>query len=289
MKVETPAEQLLFSTLRIQTRTNIGTGAIVTHTWSDGKEGPFLVTNKHVVAGTQEAQVTFSLGEGDGEESQPRLGESYTVTMSQGAWSWTGHPSDSVDIAIMPLAGLVEHISDLGIDLFYKSIPTTLIPNEDELSEMDAVEEVLFIGYPSGIYDSSNNLPIARKGTTATHPAVDYESRPTFLIDASVFPGSNGSPVFVYNRGSLQTRDGRLVSGQRLHFLGVLSRVYRREDDGTIVFEEVQNSLRPKIRTQQMIDLGIVHKGKCVVEAIEHLLRQAGELPANGKNGASAS
>ena len=53
MKVETAAEQLLFSTLRIETESSVGTGAIVNHRWSEDAEGPFLVTNKHVVAGSK--------------------------------------------------------------------------------------------------------------------------------------------------------------------------------------------------------------------------------------------
>jgi hypothetical protein len=44
-------------------------------------------------------------------------------------------------------------------------------------------------------------LPISprffRRGMTATPPQLDYCGRPTFLIDASVFGGSSGSPVFL--------------------------------------------------------------------------------------------
>lgn len=289
MKVETAAEQLLFSTLRIQCESSIGTGAIVTHKWGDGKEGPFLVTNKHVVAGSQQGQITFSLGEGDGEERQPKLGERHTVTMSEAGWSWTGHPSDGVDIAVLPLGGLVSHVVRQGFDVFYKSIPTTFIPNEEELSEMDAVEEVLFIGYPNGIYDSANNLPIARKGITATPPEVDYDAKPCFLIDGSVFPGSSGSPVFLYRSGAWSTRDRQLRHGEQLRLLGILGSAYLREDDGAIRFEEIPAALRPIVKTPQMIDLGVVFSARCIVETIELLLRERGELPADSLNGADAA
>ena len=256
----------------------------MSHKWADGREGPFLVTNRHVVEGAQQGQVTFTLGEGDGDERQPKLGKTHTVTMSDGGWAWTGHPLDGVDIAVLPLAGMVKYVAEQGFDVFYKSIPTSLIPNEGELDELDAVEEVLFIGYPSGIYDSLNNLPVTRKGITATPPSVEYESKPIFLIDASVFPGSSGSPVLLYNVGAWSNRKGRLVGGQRLKLLGLLGAAYRREEDGTMTFEEIPAAVRPVIRTSQMIDLGIVYKAKCIVETIEHLLGQAGEVPTSDKN-----
>ena len=41
-------------------------------------------------------------------------------------------------------------------------------------------------------------MPILRRGTTATPIALNFEGRPEFLIDAAVYPGSSGSPVFVY-------------------------------------------------------------------------------------------
>ena len=51
MKVETAAERLFF-TRRIVTNAdppNMGTGVIVIHKLGDRAEGPFLVSNRHVV------------------------------------------------------------------------------------------------------------------------------------------------------------------------------------------------------------------------------------------------
>ena len=61
MKVETIAEQLLFATLRIETNRLVGTGFIVHHKWSENKNGLFLISNKHVVNGTTEGRLTFTL------------------------------------------------------------------------------------------------------------------------------------------------------------------------------------------------------------------------------------
>ena len=53
------------------------------------------------------------------------------------------------------------------------------------MSELSAIEEIIMIGYPVGIWDSANNMPIVRKGITATRPDIDYEGRKEFMIDAA--------------------------------------------------------------------------------------------------------
>ncbi len=57
------------------------------------------------------------------------------------------------------------------------------------------------VGYPVGLWDSVNNMPILRRGSTATLLDWTYEGRQEFVIDAACFPGSSGSPVFKYTVG----------------------------------------------------------------------------------------
>ena len=66
MKVETIHEQLLFSVVRLQTERAVGTGFIMHHYYEDGVV-PFLVTNKHVVAGAETLELFVHLkGSDDG-------------------------------------------------------------------------------------------------------------------------------------------------------------------------------------------------------------------------------
>lgn len=283
IKVETATEQLLFSTLRIvATREggleSVGTGFIVYHEWAQDAKGPFLVTNKHVVQETTTGHLTFTQMDNSTEELLPAFGSSTSISLSGAMWQWTGHPSDEIDVAVLPLAPTLAELRR-GIEKpFYKSISTQIMVGRSELASLDAVEEVIFVGYPSGIFDQINNLPIFRKGITATPPSVDYEGMPIFLIDASVFPGSSGSPVFIYNNGYWSTRDGTPMVGQRIFCLGVLGKVYYNEDNNVLRLEEVLASVRPIVKTTQMIDLGIVYKSRTVIETIEEFLRQHGEL-----------
>lgn len=55
------------------------------------------------------------------------------------------------------------------------------------------------------------------------------EVEEVFLIDAGVFPGSSGSPVFIYNQGTYPVKDG-IALGSRLIFVGVLSKTMLRDN-----------------------------------------------------------
>ena len=149
--------------------------------------------------------------------------------------------------------------------------------SDEQVSELDALEEILFVGYPSGIYDAKNLMPILRRGTTATPPQLDYGGAKVFLVDASVFPGSSGSPVLICNQGSYGTRQG-IVIGTRVLFLGVIAQVVIQEEEGTIQIVAAPSSLTPVVRTRQMIDLGIVYKAVTVVETVQEVLRRQGIL-----------
>jgi hypothetical protein len=53
----------------------------------------------------------------------------------------------------------------------------TLIPNQETLENLAALEDVVMVGYPSGLWDSVNNLPILRRGITASHPATNFQRK----------------------------------------------------------------------------------------------------------------
>ena len=290
MQVQSIAEQLFFTTVRIDTVAanggqGSGTGFLFMHKVGD-QLYPFVVTNKHVVMGMREGSLTFL----QRQEQLPSLGKGFRLRIDGWPQAWFGHPSDDIDIAICPFAPLEAEIKEQhSIDLFYRCVETAMIPNEQQLKTLDAVESVTFIGYPNGIWDSKNLLPVARRGTTASPLEVDFEDTPRFLIDASVFGGSSGSPVFILNQGSFPTKEGGLVAGSRLMFVGVVAAVFLRKQWNEIVAVPIPTVSRPMVQNEEMIDLGIVFKARTVVETIEAFLRAKGinlqppvvqELPA---------
>jgi hypothetical protein len=109
-----------------------------------------------------------------------------------------------------------------------------MIPTPQQTADMNAIEDVTFLGYPSGLVDEQNATPIVRRGITATPFSNDFQGRPEFLIDAGVYPGSSGSPVFLYNEGAYTGPSGVIV-GSRLLFLGMItSTLQRREGTNNI-------------------------------------------------------
>lgn len=268
----TVTEQLLFSTLRIETpqETGTGTGFIVTCRGIDGEEVHLLVTNKHIVKDSVTCCLTFTVADQSSSGYQPLVGKSTSATVCGEDYKWTYHPSVSVDIAVMPLTHILDFLIEEGKMPFFRSIPTTLFPSPDDIQNLDAVEEILFVGYPKGIYDKTNNLPIFRKGITATHPCIDFNGMPAFLIDASVFPGSSGSPVLIYDDGPWRTKSGRVNPHGRVLFLGVLQGICKYDDK--IILEGICGN--PTTTIRQMLDLGTVYKARTVQETIDHLLGQ---------------
>ncbi len=281
MRVETNAEWLFFTTTRIVTPSSIGTGAIIKHSWGEDLSANFVVTNKHVVQNTTSGTLTFTASPRRQRLMTPGsdLGERVVVHVKDAAWDWTGHPLDDVDITALPLTDIWDHLKEEKQYPWTGAIPTSIFPGPEEFEHMDAIEDVRFVGYPNGIYDEANNLPVVRRGSTATPLHVDYDGKPAFLMDASIFPGSSGSPVFLYNSGIWSDRGKAAVAGNRIYMLGILASVFFRRNDGTLAFEEIPSAVRPTVRTQEMIDLGIVYKARTVLETIEHLLRRFGEIP----------
>lgn len=278
MKVESLAENLFFTTVRIDTvaasgASGSGTGFLFVYKLGDDKHAPFVVTNKHVVNGMQRGSLTFHQRKG----GDPNLGTGFRLDVSNWSNFWFGHPSPDVDIAITPFLPLEAHIKqNNGVDLFYRFIDSGMLPTKEQEEQFDAIESVTFLGYPNGIWDSKNLLPVARRGTTASPMAIDFEGTPRFVIDASVFGGSSGSPVFLFNQGMITDKRGNSTIGSRALFVGVVTAVFFRTHLNQIIAVPVPTQTRPMAEQQEMIDLGIVFKARTVVETVEAFIKASG-------------
>lgn len=275
MKVETFNDQVFFVTVRIETQTDrgvgVGTGFIIEREIDKDKRILFLVTNKHVIAGAKRGTFFFIKSDGTG----PLLGEKYDISVENFEPSWYGHSDADTDVAIMPLGPILNEISNRGWKIFFRAIPMNMFPSDQEINELDAVEQVLFVGYPSGIFDGRNHLPIVRKGTTATPLMVDYNGHPHFLIDASVFGGSSGSPVFSSAGAFKSARNGGIIlGGNKPVLLGLVSGTFSRKENGKIEFIQIPTDLAPVFQYEQLLNLGLVVKSKAIAETVDSWLRQ---------------
>ena len=279
IKPESIFENILFTTVRIEVTLpnnsiSMGTGFIFNYV-KNNKQYLFVVTNKHVIKDSIEGRLTFNQSDGE----KPILGKVFTIEYPNFEKQWIGHPQQDIDVAIMPFAPVLNELSNKGVQIFFKSLTPDLIPSDKLLrEEIDAVEDIVFVGYPSDVYDRRNLLPVVRKGITATPISVDFEGKPAFLIDASIFPGSSGSPVFLCNIGSYSPKGKGLVVGSRIFFLGVVASVFIRKDLNTIELIHIPTGKIPVVATTQMVDLGIVYKAIVIKELIEDFLKTRGEI-----------
>ena len=275
MDVKTVSEQLFFSTVRIEAEKinskgeptiDVSTGFIVSYSPNKGERADFLVTSRHSVENSFRGRFFFIRK----REGKPSLGETYNIVVDNFGKRWFMPEDPTVDIAVMPLAGVIRELAKRSWEVYYRGVSPEMSLGSGNEGDVDAIEEILLIGYPSGIFDVKNFTPVARRGITATPLSIDYAGKPQFLIDASVFPGSSGSPVFLVDKGMYSDREGRVKIGNRIIFLGMVSSLAMRKEVSHIEIEGVSEVL-PVISTSQMMDIGVVYKASAVFDVIREL------------------
>jgi Trypsin-like peptidase domain len=283
MKVETLHDQLYFGTVRLEchngSAASFGTGFLMVADAGslEGEAGdvgqvPFLVTNRHVVEGADDFMLIHMIGQTGEQAPAPALGKPTGMKILEVSDGFTFHPDDRIDVAVMPFGNFAEQLTQLGRPPFFKSVDTRQMLNREAAEELDSMEEVIFIGYPNALYDRANLTPIMRTGTTATPIVLDYNDRPAFLIDAAVFPGSSGSPVFLRDRGMYRKRDGSMTFGSRFYMLGVVAAAYTQS-----IYAELEESPTAYgVTLQDPLNLGIVYKASAIIDCVDAALAREG-------------
>ena len=178
MQVRSFFENLTFSTAKLSATTTSGSTRIGTsfiYTLHDGERlYPFAVTNWHVVKGTERFSLTFPAGRG----TAGALGGGMVAEFLSSERDWIRHPDPSVDLACIPIAQAVEDSKATGRELFFRSLDPGMLMRQVHYSVIDAIEDVVVVGYPNGLIDPVHLLPIVRKGITATPLEVDYGGKP---------------------------------------------------------------------------------------------------------------
>ena len=269
MQISTTSEKLLFNTVRIQTKerdggTGYATGFFLVDN-RDKVKRIFLVTNRHVVEGVDEATVV--LHEADYETRGPKLGRGIEVKWPDFEKSWTFHPDPSVDVAVTFANTLLAEIGKDKQGPYLVPLGQDLIATSSQMEEIDLVEELIFVGYPEGLWDEEHFLPLVRRAAIASHVNLNFKGLRAFMIDGFVFCGSSGSPVFVHNVGSYGKKGGGLVMSSRFALVGVLARAQYKN----VEFEFDISGDRVRLPVEQEMGFGLVYRAETVMEAIDHL------------------
>lgn len=255
MNINDLSTQLLYTTVPIYAKKNdgalsSGTGFMFSVRESDESSIPLLITNYHVLENTVAGFVELHIG-----ESRMPTNKSTRIQFDNSIIG--SNKLGNLDLVAIPMAATLMDLQSKNISIFFRSVDQTMIPTDEQCENFSAIEDITFIGYPSGLYDEKNKISIIRQGITATPIWNDFRGEKAFLIDAGVFPGSSGSPVFIYNQGAYPTKDGITV-GNRLLFVGIIS----------------QTMLRDNTTGKDFLNLGKVINSKAMFYELDKFIKQ---------------
>lgn len=264
------AETLLYSTVKITALLQgepIGTGTAFYTLFNevDGFGQPVLITNKHVVSGADQILIRCHTSE---QETYTSSGILVDVIVYLND-TLLNHPDEDIDLCAISIGSIIQQAMDRNTAIYYAPITMDWIPEEEDWQYLDAIEDITMVGCPRGLIDTVNNFPIVRKGITATSPNKDYNGKKEFMIDIACFPGSSGSPIFLYNEnGYLDRKTQTYTMGQsRLKLLGILYGGPTLTNSGQIVLNKGF-----QIEVSSMMHLGFAIKSTEVRVLESHAL-----------------
>lgn len=256
-------EQLLFTTLRIECFDSsnrlysMGTGFLLQRPIDKDKCKIYLVTNKHVLKDAEAIRITFTKN----RDGSPDIGNTLNIPISDSKKCIVMHPNPKVDVAILECTGLFNLFPD---QLYFKAVSYDMLADFTE-SELSVAENIYFVGYPDNRYDKMNNLPLIRTGLISSHPKLDYNGDPVFIIDAQVFPGSSGSPVYI-DLTYENFKNGQIAIGnKKIRLLGIVAQTMVRNNQLQAV------PTGTAFTTQEVLGLGIVFKSTTIKELIDSM------------------
>ncbi|HFG7030873.1 TPA: trypsin-like peptidase domain-containing protein [Acinetobacter baumannii] len=238
MQPNTVKDHLYYSTVMIESAQSSGTAFLLSKSFGHLAR-VYLVSNKHVVKDKTECQIRFHQSESLSPEN--KVGDFiHQFTNEEWTNGWKFHVDNQVDLAVFNLTETMSALHEQQKHIFYRCLSTDHIVPKEETKFVPAMQKVFFVGYPSAMRDEVNNLPIARSGYLATPLYTDFDGKEAFLLDASVFEGSSGSPICIVNEEN---------TGCSL--VGVNSETYNRKSD------------------KEYLDIGYAWKAYKILEILE--------------------
>ncbi|MFW1031002.1 S1 family peptidase [Vibrio parahaemolyticus] len=226
---------------------SVGTGFYykVQHPQS-GNAKILILTNKHVIKGADYIRFVHSYAdslEDVDEHNQPvgRIDKTEQLPIAPFVFD---HPDPDIDLCAIDVTCALASLLNSGKKLRTMILDSSWMLEEKDKSNVRDIEQVLVVGYPRGIWDHHNNMPISRIGNTATHPLANYQNKADFLIDVAAFQGSSGSPVFSYESPMFRQKDGSFTPGTKVNLIGVIWGVIESSVEGELKVMEIPSALK---------------------------------------------
>jgi len=149
----------------------------------------YLVTNKHVLKDKKSMVVRFNP-----RSNEPARDFNAPVVNKDGNIIWTGHPVDSIDVAVIPINVNLLKEQQMRFN-YFRSDEHVLNIAQMSNKGMTEGDFIYVLGFPMGIVDPARQYVISRSGSIARIRDVLDKHGSEIIVDAFVFPGNSGGPV----------------------------------------------------------------------------------------------
>lgn len=181
---------LMESTFVISAPGSTGTSFIVGH--RESPQEPFgkftLITAAHVLEQMTGSEAVLHLRRKDNNGDWIR--RTYAMVIRDGTKNlWVRHPRE--DIAAMYVK--------LPKDVVFPNLDSSdFLASDNDLESigLHPGDEVLCLGFPVGRAANDAGFPVLRSGRIASYPILPTNKTRSFLMDANIWPGNSGGPVY---------------------------------------------------------------------------------------------
>lgn len=258
--------------------TSRGTGFLFGFKIADDEGIPLLITNKHVLKNTEQVKLRLSLSAPEDHSRKIGIAE-YTITTGIESLVFH-HPEPDVDLAAISIASILDDLTKSGISGHGTMFSEKDIIEGEELASLGIAEEIVMVGYPTGLSDDVNNLPIVRQGIIASDPNVNFKGKRQFVIDCACYHGSSGSPVILKEKQCLNLVDGMVsLDIRRNALMGILFAGPTTTTQGRITVKNIPTTGGEAAEFDHLINLGYVIPASMILDLKSAVLaRSSGGL-----------
>jgi hypothetical protein len=216
------------------------------------KDISYIVTNRHVA---ENKNLSFSFNSKLSNRVVIRLSVDSILSYIKIPWAI----SQTADLAAIPLVfypSMIQFKDSINV----KSLGVSIFKNWDYLNEGD---EVFVLGFPLGLGAGTHFSAVYRLGIVALK-----EQNGIFLIDAKIFPGNSGGPVFIkpsiydYRTGNL----GEFTVG---YLVGIVSAYIPYTDIAVST-----QTKRARITFEENSGLAIVYSSENVIDLLSSYVKK---------------
>lgn len=234
-----------------------------------------IITNKHVVKECDYINFTItssnnlhSLDKGGQPADRSDLTHHVDLiyNLSPKADNYFPHPDTEIDLCAIDITNIFMSRINENTKVRAHLLDSSDLITDSEAATVAHVEQIMVCGYPTGLWDSTNNMPISRVGHTATNMLTNFKGKRQFLVDMPIFGGSSGSPVFRYEMPMHKTSANNLSFGSRIKLAGIIWGALNQTQHGEIKIIEIPTTKKPIAEYQTNLSLGIAHSVSTIRE-----------------------